>query len=92
MASGALPVPGTDHGAGSEASPPTGPGPLMVFHAPYPLVERAAASRLRPVRMLRAFRDLGVEVLVVAGYAAARRRAMARALFHNSVGQKLQLI
>ena len=79
MASGALPVPGTDHGAGSEASPPTGPGPLMVFHAPYPLVERAAASRLRPVRMLRAFRDLGVEVLVVAGYAAARRRAMARA-------------
>ena len=51
----------------------------MVFHAPYPLVERAAASRLRPVRMRQAFAALGYEVVEVTGYAAARRRAMRRA-------------
>lgn len=53
--------------------------PLMVFHAPYPLTERTAASRLRPVRMRRAFAELGYEVVEVTGYASARRRAMARA-------------
>ncbi|QPL06497.1 glycosyltransferase [Actinomyces respiraculi] len=51
----------------------------MVFHAPYPLAERTAASRLRPVRMRRAFADLGYDVVEVTGYAAHRRRAMARA-------------
>ncbi|WP_259390764.1 glycosyltransferase [Actinomyces sp. 2119] len=54
--------------------------PLMIFHAPYPLVERAAASRLRPVRMRQAFEALGFEVVTVAGYASQRRRAMRRAL------------
>ncbi|RJF41606.1 glycosyltransferase [Actinomyces sp. 2119] len=52
----------------------------MIFHAPYPLVERAAASRLRPVRMRQAFEALGFEVVTVAGYASQRRRAMRRAL------------
>ena len=53
--------------------------PLMVFHAPYPLTERTAASRLRPLRMRRAFAELGYDVVEVTGYASARRRAMARA-------------
>ncbi|WP_235954062.1 glycosyltransferase [Actinomyces faecalis] len=57
-----------------------GTRPLMIFHAPYPLAERAAASRLRPLRMRQAFAALGYEVVEVTGYAPARRRAMARAL------------
>ena len=52
---------------------------LMVFHAPFPLQpDRVAASMLRPLAMRQAFADLGYEVLEVTGYAAQRRRAMAR--------------
>ena len=51
----------------------------MVFHAPFPLQpDRVAASMLRPLAMRQAFVDLGYEVLEVTGYAAQRRRAMAR--------------
>lgn len=53
--------------------------PLMVFHAPYPLMNRPAASRLRPLNMRRAFVEAGYDVVEVTGYAASRRRAMARA-------------
>lgn len=47
----------------------------MVFHAPYPIDQQVnAASRLRPLQMLRAFRSQ-YNVIEVVGYPADRRHA-----------------
>lgn len=49
--------------------------PGMVFHAPYALVENAAsASRIRPVKMRQAFKDLGYEVFDLTGGVQERRQ------------------
>lgn len=49
----------------------------MIFHLPLPVNPGAtSASGIRPVRMLTAFRELGLDVTVVAGHAAERRRAI----------------
>ncbi|TQL51420.1 glycosyltransferase [Ornithinicoccus hortensis] len=49
----------------------------MVFHAPYPLGERAGSgSGVRPVKMHQAFHDLGYDVIGITGYGAQRRRAV----------------
>lgn len=51
--------------------------PEMIFHAPYPLNHGAtSASGLRPVRMRRAFEDLGYRVHEVTGTSAERARAI----------------
>lgn len=51
--------------------------PRMVFHTPIPLIRNgSSASRIRPVRMLEAFRDEGYEVLEVSGSAKQRRQQM----------------
>lgn len=51
--------------------------PTMVFHAPYPLGERAGSgSGVRPVRMRQAFADVGYEVIEVTGRGRGRRRAV----------------
>lgn len=48
----------------------------MVFHAPYPLGERAGSgSGVRPVRMREAFEAIGCEVIEVTGW--GRERAIA---------------
>ncbi|UBH04863.1 hypothetical protein K8P10_000374 [Leucobacter sp. Psy1] len=48
--------------------------PTMIFHAAYRLDPQAkSASGIRPQRMLRAFTDLGYEVLEVSGTHAERR-------------------
>ncbi|WP_067781780.1 glycosyltransferase family protein [Actinomyces vulturis] len=55
--------------------------PWVVFHAPYPLEPgKPAASKLRPVAMRKAFRELGYDVVDVTGYAPARRRAIHRVM------------
>ena len=51
---------------------------MMVFHAPYPLdPDPAAASRLRPLRMRRAFEEIGYEVMDISGAVAQRRAGSA---------------
>lgn len=55
----------------------------MVFHAPYPVADGGTGSAARPPRMLRAFRDLGFEVLDITGHGedrARRLRALRRRL------------
>lgn len=45
----------------------------IVFHYPLPLNDNAkSASGIRPVKMLRAFREAGIDVDVVAGFGAER--------------------
>lgn len=49
----------------------------IIFHFPLPLESNAkSASGIRPQRMLAAFRSLGYEVHVVAGYASQRKAAI----------------
>lgn len=49
----------------------------MVFHAPYPLGERAGSgSGVRPVRMREAFDEIGCEVIEVTGWGRERARAV----------------
>lgn len=49
----------------------------IIFHYPLPLDYRSAtASGIRPVRMLDAFKALGFDVTVVAGYGAERKAAI----------------
>lgn len=50
----------------------------IIYHVPYPLVfDNPGGSGVRPVKMLRAFEELG-EVWVVQGHSAERREAMRR--------------
>ena len=47
----------------------------IIFHHPLPLrLNSSSASGIRPVRMLEAFRQLGYEVDVVAGYSSERKK------------------
>jgi len=49
----------------------------IIFHHPLPLDPNAkSASGLRPQRMLQAFKHLGYEVDLVAGYSAERKRCI----------------
>ena len=66
---------------------------LMVFHAPFPLQpDRVAASMLRPLAMRQAFADLGYRIMDVAGYAAQRRRAMARVRAAIAAGSRIEFV
>lgn len=50
--------------------------PVMVFHAPYPLGERAGSgSGVRPVAMREAFEEIGCEVIEITGWGRDRARA-----------------
>ena len=49
----------------------------MIYHVPYPLgLKNNAASSIRPVRMLEAFRTAGYRVTVISGYVAQRRESI----------------
>lgn len=51
----------------------------MIFHHPLPLyAEGRSGSQVRPNRMRQAFERLGYQVLVVAGYARERQKAIKR--------------
>ena len=66
---------------------------LMVFHAPFPLQpDRVAASMLRPLAMRQAFADLGYRIMDVTGYAAQRRRAMARVRAAIAAGSRIEFV
>lgn len=50
----------------------------VIFHHPLPLnPEAKSASGIRPLRMLKAFDDLGCDVDLVTGYSSERTRAVA---------------
>lgn len=49
----------------------------MIFHTPLPLNPAGnSGSHIRPIQMLKAFKDSGFEVDVVAGYANERKEAL----------------
>lgn len=57
----------------------------IIYHAPFPLDREAkAASGIRPVRMVDAFRSVGHEVIEVTGSARQRRAAI------KSVGSRIR--
>ncbi|MGP9583098.1 MULTISPECIES: glycosyltransferase [unclassified Brachybacterium] len=67
--------------------------PQMLFHAPFPIDPRPrGASRLRPLRMLEAFREVGYRVHPVVG--APRQRAVAFRAARRRLrsGQQLELL
>lgn len=61
----------------------------MVFHAPYPVVENGTGSAARPPRLLRAFRELGIEVLDVTGHGAERARKLRALRRRLRAGQRI---
>lgn len=66
--------------------------PRIVYHVPYPLDPGAmSASGIRPVRMRRAFEDIGCEVWEVSGDASSRARGRARVLDHLRRGEAIDL-
>lgn len=51
----------------------------IVFHHPHPVgPDGTSGSQVRPYRMLQAFRELGYDVELAAGYGAERRRSIRR--------------
>lgn len=67
--------------------------PRMIFHVPYPLDPAAtAASGIRPVRMRRAFEEIGFEVIEVTGTAAQRRVAMREVKRRIRNGERFDLV
>lgn len=65
----------------------------MIFHMPLPLNPKAtSASGIRPVRMLEAFRALGLDVTVVAGHSAERRAAIKKVLSGTRSGLQYDFV
>lgn len=78
-----LPRAGAAIGAGDRT-------PTIVYHVPYPLDPAAtSASGIRPVRMRRAFEEIGCRVLEVSGTAAQRRRRSRDVLRHLREGGRI---
>lgn len=63
--------------------------PCMVFHAPYPIAENGTGSSARPWRMLRAFHEIGYDVLDVTGHGAERARRLAALRRRLRDGQRI---
>lgn len=67
--------------------------PAMVFHTPIPLIRNGgSASRIRPLRMLEAFRDAGYEVIEISGNATQRRRQIREAKARIKSGRKPEFV
>ena len=65
----------------------------IIFHHPLPLNPNAkSASGIRPLRMLRAFEDLGYEVDVVSGYTTQRAAAIKNIKKNISNGVKYSFL
>ena len=68
-------------------------GPRMIFHAPFPIEPHpVGASRLRPLRMHEAFRDLGYRVHPVTGAPHQRAVAHRTARRRARAGQRFELL
>lgn len=67
--------------------------PRMIFHVPYPLDPTStSASGIRPVRMRRAFEEIGYEVVEVSGTAQRRRRAIRDVKRRIRAGERFELV
>lgn len=65
----------------------------IIFHYPLPLNSGArSASGIRPLRMLKAFQDLGCQVDVVSGYSKERKRAIKRIKENVRNGMEYQFV
>lgn len=65
----------------------------MIFHVPYPLdPEATSASGIRPVRMRRAFEELGYEVAEVSGPAARRKHQIAALKRRIKAGEQFEFV
>lgn len=61
----------------------------MVFHAPYPVADGGTGSSARPPRMLRAFRETGLEVLDITGHGAERAQRLRALRRRLAAGQRI---
>lgn len=61
----------------------------MVFHAPYPVAAGGTGSSARPPRMLRAFQELGFEVLDITGTGAERARRLRALRARIAAGERI---
>lgn len=65
----------------------------MIFHHPLPLpAESSSGSRVRPLRLLEAFCELGYRVTVVAGNSAERRAAMTAVRAQVAAGERFAFL
>lgn len=63
----------------------------MIFHHPLPLNPNAkSASGIRPLKMLKAFKELGYDVYLVTGYVAERRIAIQKLKASIQKGEKYE--
>jgi glycosyltransferase involved in cell wall biosynthesis len=63
----------------------------VLFHHPLPLIgDASSGSRLRPARMLRAFKNLGYEVVSICGYAAERAASLRRIERDMAAGKRFE--
>lgn len=66
---------------------------IMIFHHPEPILEEGmSGSQVRPFRMWQAFKELGYQIELVAGYARERRQAIQRVRQQVQMGQKVNLV
>lgn len=65
----------------------------IIFHHPLPLNENAkSASGIRPVKMLKAFQELGCEVDLVTGFADERKHCINKIKENINSGKKYDLV
>lgn len=65
----------------------------ILFHHPLPIEpEPLGGSQIRPARMVEAFREIGFEVEVIAGYSNERARAIARVLEQLRRGRRFAFL
>lgn len=65
----------------------------IIFHHPLPLDEKAkSASGIRPLRMLKAFKDLGYDVDLVTGYASERKECISLVKSNIKNGKKYDFV
>ena len=67
--------------------------PKIIFHIPLPLDEIAqSGSRIRPLKMLSAFENLGFEVNIVSGYGKQRKTKIKSLINRIKKGEKFDFI
>jgi len=65
----------------------------MIFHHPLPIVDNGrSGSQVRPYQMLQAFRSLGLDVEVIAGYAAERSQRSQRVREQLRKGRRFSFV
>lgn len=66
---------------------------IIIFHHPLPLNPNAtSASGIRPLKMLKAFEELGYQVDIIAGFTGERKRAIKRVKENIKSGVKYDFV